>query len=61
MAYENTNGQRRAKEERKEEVIKAQTPGPKTAEPFRQEASDKKLKIQVRESTGNTEGDVVIQ
>ena len=29
MAYENTNGQRMAKEECKEEVIKAQTPGPK--------------------------------
>jgi hypothetical protein len=44
MAYENTYGQSRAKEERKEEVIKAQTPGPKTAQAFRQEASDKKGK-----------------
>jgi hypothetical protein len=35
--------QRRIKTtKRKEEVIKAQTPGPKTAEAFRQEASDKK-------------------
>ena len=31
-------------EERKEEAIKAQTPGPKTAEAFRQEANDKKTK-----------------
>jgi hypothetical protein len=29
-------------EERKEEAIKAQAPGPKTAEVFRQEAIDKK-------------------
>ena len=37
--------QRRIKTtKRKEEVIKAQTPGPKTAEAFRQEASDKKTK-----------------
>ena len=61
MAYEDTNGQWKAKEERKEEVIKAQIPCPKTAEAFRQEAGDKKLKIQVRESTENTEGHVVIQ
>ena len=40
------NGRLRAAkaEERKEEVIKAQTPGPKTAEVFRQEASNKKAK-----------------
>ena len=46
MADENNNSQREAKgaEERKEEVIKAQTPGPKTAEVFRQEASNKKAK-----------------
>ncbi|MGA7897498.1 MAG: hypothetical protein WCA39_01400 [Nitrososphaeraceae archaeon] len=45
MADEDTNSQRSAKaEERKEEVIKAQTPGPKTAQAFRQEASDKKGK-----------------
>ena len=42
----NNNSQREAKaaEERKEEVIKAQTPGPKTAEVFKQEASNKKAK-----------------
>jgi hypothetical protein len=48
MADENNNSQREAKaaevEECKEEVIKAQTPGPKTAEVFRQEASNKKAK-----------------
>jgi hypothetical protein len=44
MEYENNNGQRKAKEERKEEVIKAQIPCPKTAEAFRQEAGDKKTK-----------------
>jgi hypothetical protein len=48
MADENNNSQREAKaakaEERKEEVIKAQTPSPKTAEVFRQEASNKKAK-----------------
>ena len=46
MADENNNSQWEAKrtEERKEEVIKAQTPGPKTAEVFRQEASNKKAK-----------------
>jgi hypothetical protein len=44
MTYENTTGQRKAKEERKEEVIKAQIPCPKTAEAFRQEAGDKKTK-----------------
>lgn len=46
MTDENNNSRREAKaaEERKEEVIKAQTPGPKTAEVFRQEASNKKAK-----------------
>jgi hypothetical protein len=47
MADEKTNNNQReakAAEERKEEVIKAQTPGPKTAEVFRQEASNKKAK-----------------
>jgi hypothetical protein len=46
MTEEKTNSQRQAKaaEERKEEAIKAQTPGPKTAEVFRQEASNKKAK-----------------
>ena len=31
-------------EERKEEVIKSQTPSPKTAEAFRQDANDTKAK-----------------
>jgi hypothetical protein len=46
MADENNNSQwqTKAAEDRKEEVIKAQTPGPKTAEVFRQEASNKKAK-----------------
>jgi hypothetical protein len=46
MDYEedvNNKRQQNAKaEERKDEAIKAQTPGPKTAEAFRQEANDKK-------------------
>jgi hypothetical protein len=46
MAYDNEDinkRQRKAKaEEHKEEAIKAQAPGPKTAEAFRQEANDKK-------------------
>jgi hypothetical protein len=44
MDYEDNNkGQRKAKaEERKEEAINAQSPGPRTAEAFRQEANDKK-------------------
>jgi hypothetical protein len=37
--------QRRIKiTKRKEEVVKAQTPGPETAEEFRQETSNKKTK-----------------
>ena len=45
MADEDTNSQRHAKaEERKDGVIKVQTPVPKTAQAFRQEASDKKGK-----------------
>jgi len=48
MAYDNEDinkRQRKAKaEEHKEEAIKAQAPGPKTAEAFRQEANDKKVK-----------------
>jgi hypothetical protein len=46
MAYDDEDinkRQRKAKvEEHKEEAIKAQAPGPKTAEAFRHEASDKK-------------------
>jgi hypothetical protein len=45
MADENNNSQREAKAaEKRKEVIKAQAPGPKTAEVFRQEASNKKAK-----------------
>jgi hypothetical protein len=40
---EDNKTQRKAKvDERKEEAIKAQAPGPKTAEAFRQEAKDSK-------------------
>jgi len=46
MDYEedvNNKRQQNAKaEERKDEAIKAQTPGPKTAEAFRQDANDTK-------------------
>lgn len=46
MAYDDEDinkRQRKAEvEEREEEAIKAQAPGPKTAEAFRQEANDKK-------------------
>ena len=38
----NNRQQNTKAEERKEEAIKAQAPGPKTAEEFRQEANDKK-------------------
>jgi hypothetical protein len=41
---EDINQRRIKTTKRKEEVIKAQTPGPKTAEEFRQGASDKKTK-----------------
>ena len=48
MAYDDEDinkRQRKAEvEERKEEAIKAQAPGRKTAEAFRQEANDKKVK-----------------
>jgi hypothetical protein len=41
MTYEDTRNQRKTKaEKRKEEVIKSQSPGPKTAEAFRQDAKD---------------------
>ena len=43
MTYEDTRNQRNTKaEKRKEEVIKSQSPGPKTAEAFRQDAKDAK-------------------
>ncbi len=45
MDYEeavNKRQQNAKAEERKEEAIKAEAPGPKTAEAFRQEANDKK-------------------
>jgi hypothetical protein len=48
MAYDDEDinkRQRKAKaEEHKEEAIKAQTPGPKTAKVFRHETNDKKVK-----------------
>ncbi len=45
MTDKDISSQRRTKaEELKEEVIKAQTPGPKTAEACRQEASNKMTK-----------------
>jgi hypothetical protein len=45
MDYEedvNKRQQNAKTEERKEEAIRAQSPGPQTAEAFRQEANDKK-------------------
>jgi hypothetical protein len=45
MTYEDTRNQGKTKaEKRKEEVIKSQSPGPKTAEAFRQDANDAKTK-----------------
>ena len=48
MAYDNEDINKRQQnakvEERKEEAIKAQAPGPKTAEAFRQEAKTKRPK-----------------
>jgi hypothetical protein len=45
MTYEDTRNQGKTKaEKRKEEVIKSQSPGPKTAEAFRQDAKDTKTK-----------------
>lgn len=43
MTYEDTRNQGKTKaEKRKEEVIKSQSPGAKTAEAFRQDANDAK-------------------
>ncbi len=45
MANKDTKGLRYIKaKERKEEIIKAQSPGPKTAGAFKQEAIDSKSK-----------------
>jgi hypothetical protein len=53
MAYDNEDinqRQRKAKaEERKEEAIKVQTPGPKTAKVFRHEIIRLKREIQLNE------------